>query len=229
MNILIFLLHASGKNCKSLPMETKIAKIISFITHPLLIPTYAFLILLNLNVYFSLLLPFDAKLILVLGIFSVTFMLPSLMILLFLKNSIISSLQMETKQERIYPFITTAVFFYVACFLLKQLPFLSVFCIFLRGTTFLIILVIIINFFWKISVHMVGIGGMLGTFAGLSYRLAMDMDYIIISLILISGIIGYARLKMGAHNSAQIYTGWLTGAAAAAFFVFIEAYLFVIL
>jgi membrane-associated phospholipid phosphatase len=30
--------------------------------------------------------------------------------------------------------------------------------------------------------------------------------------VIISGLVGFARLKLKAHNQAQVYTGFLTGA-----------------
>ncbi|MCK4288907.1 MAG: hypothetical protein KAW86_06865, partial [Bacteroidales bacterium] len=79
------------------------------------------------------------------------------------------------------------------------------------GATFLLIITLIINFFWKISIHMIGIGGMLGTLIGLSFLWMIDIPFLIILLILCSGITGFARLKLNAHNPAQVYTGFVIG------------------
>jgi membrane-associated phospholipid phosphatase len=58
---------------------------------------------------------------------------------------------------------------------------------------------------------MVGIGGFTGALIALSLLLKVNMQYYIIASVLVSGIIGYARLSLQAHSPKQIYIGWFTG------------------
>ncbi|MBE9480240.1 MAG: hypothetical protein IMY69_00935 [Bacteroidetes bacterium] len=118
---------------------------------------------------------------------------------------------MKTKEERTLPYLMTIIFYYLASYLLKQLQISPIFYYFILGATFLIIITLIINFFWKISIHMIGIGGMLGTLIGLSFLWMIDIPFLIILLILCSGITGFARLKLNAHNPVQVYTGFVIG------------------
>jgi membrane-associated phospholipid phosphatase len=37
------------------------------------------------------------------------------------------------------------------------------------------------------------------------------MKTIIVALIIISGLVGFARLQLQAHNPAQVYTGFIVG------------------
>ncbi|MCD4745389.1 MAG: hypothetical protein K8R58_03735 [Bacteroidales bacterium] len=194
-------------------METKIAKTISYIFHPLIIPSYILLLLFNLNSYFSLLISPSAKLMILGMIFTITFILPLLSIFIFLKKGLVKTIQMETKEERVYPFIITAIFYYLAYYLLKQLQLSPVFYLFILGSTLLIIITLFINFYWKISIHMIAVGGMLGTFLGLSLILNIDITFLISLIILCAGFVGFARLKLNTHKPPQIYSGFLLGAA----------------
>ena len=39
----------------------------------------------------------------------------------------------------------------------------------------------------------------------------MGLDYILALVMLMAGIVGYARLKLNAHTPAQVYSGFLLG------------------
>jgi len=205
-------------------METKIAKILSLVFSPLLIPTYTLLIIFNINVYFSMIIPQLAKLQILGMVFLITFIFPLFMMILFQRIGIIKSLYMKTKEERTLPYLMTIIFFYLTSYLLKQIQISPIFYYFILGATFLIIITLIINFFWKISIHMIGIGGMLGTFMGLSFLWMIDISFLIILLVLCSGITGFARLKLNAHNPAQIYSGFLLGTSFMLFLFLVIGY-----
>lgn len=205
-------------------METKIAKILSLVFFPLLIPTYTLLIIFNINVYFSMIIPQLAKLQILGMVFLITFIFPLFMMILFQRIGIIKSLYMKTKEERTLPYLMTIIFYYLASYLLKQLQISPIFYYFILGATFLIIITLIINFFWKISIHMIGIGGMLGTLMGLSFLWMIDIPFLIILLVLCSGITGFARLKLNAHNPAQVYSGFLLGTSFMLFLFLIIGY-----
>lgn len=192
-------------------MEEKIAKIISVVFHPMLIPSYTILILFNINNYISLLIPFSAKLLILGMVFITTFLFPILFIFIMKRKGIVKNLQMETREERIYPFAVTAIFYFLSYYMLKQLHISDIYYLFLLGATFLIIIALLITFYWKISVHMIGIGGMLGALIGISFRINVDFVFLIALTVLCSGIVGFARLKLNAHKPLQIYTGFLSG------------------
>ncbi len=193
-------------------MERKIAKTISILFNPLIVPTYSMLLLFQLDVYFALVVPVDSRWKLTLMIFILTFLFPTLITLIMLKRGVIKSIELETREERVFPFIITAGFFYLCYYLLKSLPIATIYNYFALGATFLIIIALIINFFWKISIHMMALGGMFGLFLGVSIMFLVDIPYLIFLVILISGLTGFARLKLKMHTQAQIYAGFAAGA-----------------
>jgi hypothetical protein len=70
----------------------------------------------------------------------------------------------------------------------------------------------IITFFWKISVHSLGIGGIVGILLIISSMVPESpVNYLLLAAILISGIVLSARLKLQAHTQAQVYVGFLLG------------------
>ena len=67
-----------------------------------------------------------------------------------------------------------------------------------------------ISKYWKISLHMLGVGGGTGALIGIHF-LSGGFSQLIILAILLSGILGIARINEKAHNHAQIYVGFLVG------------------
>jgi membrane-associated phospholipid phosphatase len=192
-------------------IETGIARAISFILHPMLLPTYALVILFNLQVYFTVAIPLNAKWMIAILVFIITGLLPILLTVLMSKLGIIRSLHMSEREERIWPFITTALLYYLAYHLLKQLDLSPVFVRFMLGAFLAVAAGLVVSFFWKISIHMIGMGGLVGAFTGLSLRLMIDMPLLIVILILLSGLTGFARLKLSAHHPLQVLAGFIAG------------------
>ncbi len=182
-------------------------------------PTYGFIIIFNMN---SLLFQFPnkGKSLLVFFILITTCVLPLMTIYFIKRQGLIKSWNMEDKEERIFPYIISAIFFYFAYRLIIKFQLPSMFYYFLLGSSLLVILSLIINFKWKISSHMVGLGGLTGTFTVLFYKFQLNISYLIAILIVISGLTGYARLKLNSHTHAQIYAGFGLGLVIMTVFLF---------
>lgn len=192
-------------------LETRIAKFISYLLHPLLMPTYGFALLFYTNNYISTFTAPDVKL-LVLGItFIFTFILPGINVVILLKTGRIKSLEMETGSERILPYTSTALYYFALFYLFYNADFPNVFKIVVLGAAVCLLLAVVISFKWKISAHTIGIGGIAGATMGIIYRLQLDMALLLMLVLLLSGLVGFARLKLNAHTPAQVYTGFLLG------------------
>lgn len=193
-------------------MERNFARIISAVFSPLLIPTIAFAILYSLKAYFTLMLPFQSKM-LILGIVSInTLIFPLLLIILLYKTGIITSYNLEKREERTYPLIAAAVLYYITYFLLNRLNIPSVYLLFMLGGALSAVTALIVTNYYKISVHMMAIGGLAGTLAGISIRLKLDIHWIIAVVIVFAGLTGTARLVLRVHQPHQVYTGFAAGA-----------------
>ncbi len=191
--------------------EENRAQFISFILHPLLMPTYGLALIFFTKNYISMLTPLPIKGVIIGVTFLVTFLLPTINALLLLKMGRIKSLEMETPSERVIPYISTAVYYFALFYLFynRQLP--GVFKILILGAAISILLTLLINLKWKISAHTIGIGGIAGSTLGMMYRLQLDLHFIFMLIIFLAGIVSYARLKLNSHTPAQVYTGFLLG------------------
>jgi len=192
-------------------MEVRIARIVSYALHPLLMPTLAYVLMLNFDAFYSFLIPVNVKLLLIGMIFFTTFVLPATMNYFLLQKGIIRSFQMETREERLFPFMITAIFFYLSAYLVRSFHLPGLFYLFSLCSTMLVVISLFINFALKTSIHMTGIGGLTGTFLALSFKWVTDFRLLIIVLFLLAGIIGWSRLRLKAHRPLEIYIGYGTG------------------
>jgi len=120
---------------------------------------------------------------------------------------------MHTKEERKFPYLISAIFYSSQSYLMMHLDVPALIKACMLGATILVISTMLVNVFWKISAHMVGIGGLTGMMIAISYRLQINMHYLLISLFLLAGLVAFSRLKLNEHNSGQVYCGFLLGLA----------------
>ena len=195
-------------------MNLRSAKIISIIFHPLLVPTYALLVMMNLQTHSILALPINYRYMVIAFVFLTTFVVPSIIIFILLKVGKIKDLEMHSRQERVLPLIIISATFYVTYYILKQTSVTGLMALFMVGATMLVLISLIINYISKISLHMLAWGGIFGAFLGFAIGFHFNLMVLLFVILLIIGIVGTARLKLDAHTPAQIYSGFLVGATA---------------
>jgi len=201
--------------------NTTWANWISYIFHPLIVPTLAISILLFIPSYVAFSIPLAARR-LIIGLVMVnTFLAPLLVIVLMKKTGIIRDVNLKEKEERIYPTLVSAFFYLFTYYLFRQANLPSLLGYFIVGATCVVLVGFIVSYFWKISFHMLSIGGFSAYLISVSLLLGHQMNLLIISVVLISGLLGSARIKLNAHTPAQVYTGFLAGAAIMLFLFFL--------
>jgi hypothetical protein len=184
--------------------------VLSIVLHPLLMPTLGILIIFNSGTYISMM-PMAAKNIVIIIVLTCTFGLPLAFIPLYYYQKIITSIGIKEKQERIIPLSVTALFYYFSFYLLRHMGAPALIQAFLFASTIVVCLNLLITIRWKISAHMMGIGGVTGLVVAMSILYKTDMTLFLIALIFLSGLIGFARLSLNTHTPAQVYTGLFIG------------------
>jgi hypothetical protein len=191
-----------------------VSQFLSYLFHPLLIVSYA------TAVYFfripsdfnegSTVLPFIILGMIVTG----TVLLPSLSTLILSRMGKISSMQMDGQEERNWPLLLTAMI-YFACYYgmsSRQVP--AFVQLFLLGAGASMVFALLINLKWKISLHMIGAGGMCGGIAGFLLASGNGDPQLVATLFLMAGALGTARIFLGAHSPAQVFAGFGIGFTA---------------
>lgn len=192
-------------------MPNRFSKIVSIIFHPMLMSTYILMLVFSANMYFAAILTLFAKLLLILMVFSSTVIMPAIIFSIFLRKNIISSFHMESKEERMYPYLVVTIMYFIIYLMISQTAIPSIYSFFMVCATILSLVLLLINFRYKISAHTAGIGGLTGLLLGVSFRLNIDLTLPVIISIACAGLIGYARLNENAHKPSEVYSGFLVG------------------
>lgn len=191
-------------------MERRFANTISYLFHPLLLPFYTIGLLLWTDPALEGVAPVTSRLILLGIFFFIAILLPLFFSMILYRMKIVSSLYMEKQEERIYPLLVTGIFYYLAYYLMKEIRISPAIGLFMLGSTLLVTAVLILTFYRKISLHMTGIGGVAGWMLGFPGHFGA-MPWLFYGTIFIAGIVGMARLVLGAHRSLDVYLGFLLG------------------
>lgn len=143
-----------------------------------------------------------------------TLILPSLGTLALYVTGSITSLELADRQERTYPFMLTSIAYSCCAFglyYLHEYIGIEVFGIIVMSAIS-VICVTIISFFWKISVHAVGIGGVCGLFLFFGFTDAFEEIIIPVCITFFgAGMVLGARLYLKAHSNLEVYIGFLLG------------------
>ncbi|MBL4754641.1 MAG: hypothetical protein JKY52_13740 [Flavobacteriales bacterium] len=189
----------------------KFPKLISTVFHPLFMPLMGMLLVFNSSSYINSSIPKNIQWVTLFTIFIFTCLFPMLNILYLHRKGLINSVYLETREERQLPYGITIAFYFILYYFLKELQLPPVLYLVILGSTLASVMAFIINLKWKISAHMIGIGGMIGAILGISERLTLDLNSILIALFCIAGLIGFSRLRLKAHSPFQIYLGFFVG------------------
>lgn len=198
-----------------------IPQLFSVVLHPLLMPVFGLFILFNSGTYFSFLpVEFKRSVFLIVGI--CTLAMPLIFIPFFLYRKIITNIEMSSSQERIVPLIITAGLYLLAYYLMKNPAVPKALQVFLLGASLCVLANLFITLTWKISAHMIGLGGIVGMIVSLSLILHSNVISYLMLFLILSGLAGTARLLLNSHTPAQVYTGFAVGFAImfSALFIF---------
>ncbi len=187
------------------------AKIISLVFHPIIMPTIGLLILFNTQTYINYAIPKELKQFILLLIIMSTLIMPLLIILLLYSKKYISSILIKNRKERLLPYIFTILFYIFSLYMLTKVPVPPIIFKFMIGTTISVIVATLINIKWKISAHMIGLGGLFGALFCVSAILTTNVTLYIIAILVVTGLVGSSRLILKSHTPSQIYLGFLLG------------------
>ena len=188
----------------------KPAKIISIVFHPLLMPVYGMAIIFSAPTLFGYL-PFNVKKLLLLIMLVNNILLPLSFLPFFIHRNVITSWAITERKERNIPLIITTILYCVTSFIIFRLPIPLFLKSFIFASAFLSLMVTVINLWWKISLHSVGAGALIGLVLMLSLKMLTPLDWYLISAIIAGGLILSSRLKLNLHNPQQVWVGLFAG------------------
>jgi len=187
-----------------------ISKTLSYLFHPLLIPTFIIALMQFTNPFLFQGFAFS-NISIIFPVFLFTFLYPVIAILLLRKLDFIDSLEMPDSKQRIIPLVISIVLYVWMYLIFKSKNFPAISKVFMLGVIISLFLSFIINVFHKLSLHMVGISGALTIIMLMLMISENDMSYYFLAIVVITGAVATARLYLNAHTMKEVYTGFLVG------------------
>lgn len=199
---------------QSLPARI-VANIVSVVFHPLFISTYVMAFLLYVHPYAFVGFDERMKMLRLASVIVSTVLLPAFSIFLLWKLDFIRTIYMRTQRERIIPYAIALIFYFWVWYVFNNLsdspPAAKEF---LLGVFLGVCGAWMGNIWFKISMHGIGVGGLMGFFLLQSLLHPVDSGIYLSISIFITGLVCSARLILGGHTRAEVYAGLVIGMLA---------------
>lgn len=190
----------------------QVAKFISVVLHPLLLTTYLVIVL---SYYFPsmLMIRKENRMIIIGLVFVFTFVLPAVNLVMLRAFGTIQSLTLQSRKERILPFVFISIFYVLFTFLFYfKLPFSANFEKLMMIVSALVVVSLLITLFYKISIHSIAMGGGIGILLPLNQVTEqMSLLWPTAFTILATGLVMSSRLLLDAHTPREVMYGSVVG------------------
>lgn len=190
-----------------------LAQLVSFIFHPLFINGYVAYYLVFMQPGFFDGMNEKAKTFVVIQVIINMIFFPAIAVFLLKATGFIKSVFLKTQKERIIPYITSSIFFFWMYLVFRNQSYIPVrltafvFSVFISASAALIA-----NIYFKISMHAIGVGGLLGFFLNIIFRdSSFGITLPFMTVIFICGLVLTARLLISDHSVKDVYYGCFMG------------------
>ena len=215
-------------------MATRVLRVLaqafSVVTHPLFLATYILLLLLGVNPYLFGVNGLSERLPLVALVFGSSFLVPALVIAMMRGLDIIPDIRMPAREDRTLALIAVGALYMGLFAFCRKAPDVPVaYTALLLGCAVGLFAAFFANLFTKISLHAVGMGGLLAavlvTIELFAYdrlmidlpgaqRLQVSLTAVLLVTIALAGLVGTARLYLRAHELEDVVGGYVVGFVA---------------
>ena len=190
------------------------ARVASTVLHPFLMPMYTLVTLFSVD---EVLRSQPALFLYFAFILGVNTLGAAISLYLMFRNRLIDDLEIRDRRQRTRPFLIVLVYYLMTLYLLASerdvhTPMMYVGMI--RGVVVSIAVGIVVTRRFKMSMHAMGVGGLVGAvFASGQIHFTPHFSALA-GWILAAGFVGAARIALRAHTDREVYAGFLWGAFA---------------
>lgn len=187
----------------------KFSKFISYFFHPINFPIVG-------SILYFLLIPeyiFKPQEHLFLAVILIgTYVFPLFLLILLKSFRMIDSFHMVTIEERKFPTLLFISISFIIGNWLYRSTIVDILSLFYFGYGLVLICSYIFLYYkLKISLHTSAIGGLIGFVIYFSFYYKLNLIILLSVLFLISGLIASSRLRLQAHNSREVLSGFIIG------------------
>jgi len=188
-----------------------LAKFISAVLHPFLMPFFTMLLLRHFDIFLS---NRPEVFIYLTIIIVITAIATGFSILLMRKRGLISDLDIRNRSERFTPFLIVLGYYVMAYVLTLELTGIVIPVLYrslMLGLVISILIGLIITSRFKLSMHLLAIGGVLASVISVGVlNGTTDIDWIAF-IIIAAGLLAWSRLELKAHTLIEVYVGFAVG------------------
>lgn len=188
------------------------AQLLSAVCYPMLMPVWAMLLLCAAVSRYAAPLPAAYTAFVIGGTALFCFLVPLLVVLLLIRQGVVTDLYINNSRERTLPYVYSLVSMLVWVFFLwRVVKMPAVVTLMALAGTMVLALVALINRWWKISVHLAAFGGLTGAVCGYCWHASLNPTLLISLLFIGALLLMLARLRLNAHTPLQLVCGYLLG------------------
>jgi hypothetical protein len=194
------------------PLTRFFAHVLSYVFHPLFIPLYVtcFLEFVHPSYFSGFSVMGKKKLLLLVAINA--FVFPVVTVLLLKALGFIDSIFLKTQKDRIIPYIASGTFFFWTQYVLREQNYVPrILVAFMFGVFISSSAALIANIYYKISMHAIGMGGLIGLFLIIMQQNTLLMTWPLSLAFLLAGLVCSSRMVVSDHKPKEIYIGLLVG------------------
>lgn len=142
-----------------------------------------------------------------------TLLIPMITIIGLRLSGMVKSLHMPEVKDRSVPFLVICLYFILTTvFLYLKTEFDPILWSGMGVITLAVMILTGVTWFWKISAHMTGVGGLVAVVLVLGLKFpTFEILYPLLFALLLSGAIASSRLYLQAHRPLEIYAGFFMG------------------
>lgn len=194
------------------PVVRFVAKLISYVFHPLFVPVYIAWFLITVQPYLFASFTPAQKLLTMLRFIIMYSFFPLVTVLLAKALGFLDSIYLKTQKDRIIPYIACGIYYFWMCYVLRNQPEFSKEVVQLSMAIFIASsLGLLINITMKVSMHAISMGILLVFMSLLSFTQAGSYTIFMSVAFLVAGLVCTARFIVSDHTSKEIYVGLFVG------------------
>lgn len=193
---------------------TRLSRALSWVLHPFVVPLYVIGFMLLTDGFLSRL-PVSVKSYLAWVVMLYAAIVPMLSIAFMRGLGLIKNLGLHSQRSRLLPLLVGAISYMLCAITLSDVAVATLVRKFVVAAACCEALALIVTPFWKISLHLICMGGVTAMFMLLSVAGAGQHFWALVATILLSGALASARLHLGAHNPWQVAAGYFGGLVVA--------------
>jgi hypothetical protein len=189
-----------------------IAQFASYVFHPLFVPTFFMLFLIQVVPYeFASITDWQLKL-RVFSVFWLTAFFPAFAVFLLWRLNFSDSIFLRTQKERIIPYVITMFFYWWMYYLSRNFTDQPIALKFFYFGIFIATSIgLVVNNFMKVSLHAIGISGLLMAVGLTSYYYSLNNLFWLVLAVLLCALVISARMIVSDHTKKELIVGFSIG------------------